>query len=56
LATGDLLRKLYAAQLPIEEIETRHSKLEDVLLMVLRQGSIGRERLLAPLEGEEAAG
>ncbi len=33
--TGEVLRALYAAGLPIQEVETRASKLEDVLIEVL---------------------
>jgi ABC-2 type transport system ATP-binding protein len=54
-SAGNLLRQLYAAQLPVEDVETRHSSLEDVLLMVLRQGSLGRAGLSTPAEGAEAA-
>ena len=32
---GEVLRSLYAAQLPIEAVETRKSRLEDVLMQVL---------------------
>ena len=33
--TGDVLRSLYSAGLPVQEVETRASKLEDVLIEVL---------------------
>jgi ABC-2 type transport system ATP-binding protein len=33
--TGEVLRSLYAAGLPVQEVETRASKLEDVLIEVL---------------------
>jgi ABC-2 type transport system ATP-binding protein len=33
--TGDVLRRLYTAGLPVQEVETRASKLEDVLIEVL---------------------
>ena len=33
---GELLRALYAQGLPVSDVETRHSRLEDVLLEVLR--------------------
>jgi ABC-2 type transport system ATP-binding protein len=36
--TGEVLRGLYAAGLPIQEVETRASKLEDVLIEVLHGG------------------
>ena len=39
--TGELLRELYAAGLPVAEVETRHSRLEDVLLHVLHGGRNG---------------
>lgn len=35
-STGEVLRALYAAELPIAEVDTRRSRLEDVLLTVLR--------------------
>ncbi len=38
---GHLLRMLYAANLPVEDVETRHSRLEDVLMLVLRGNSGG---------------
>ncbi len=34
-SAGEVLRALYSAQLPVSEVETRRSRLEDVLLMVL---------------------
>ncbi|MGQ0507166.1 MAG: ABC transporter ATP-binding protein [Myxococcaceae bacterium] len=34
-SAGDVLKALYSAQLPVSEVETRRSRLEDVLLMVL---------------------
>ena len=37
-AVGDVLRGLYAAALPVQEVETRASKLEDVLIEVLHGG------------------
>ncbi|MBF5043405.1 ABC transporter ATP-binding protein [Aggregicoccus sp. 17bor-14] len=33
---GELLRALYAAGVPVADVETRHSRLEDVMLEVLR--------------------
>ncbi len=33
---GEVLKMLYAANLPVEDVETRRSRLEDVLLLVLR--------------------
>ncbi len=33
---GDLLRALYTQGLPIRDVETRHSRLEDILLDILR--------------------
>jgi len=47
---GEILRLVYAEQLPVEDIETRRARLEDVLLMVLR----GRPRLEAPASLDEA--
>jgi ABC-2 type transport system ATP-binding protein len=35
---GEVLRGLYAAGLPVQEVETRASKLEDVLIEVLHGG------------------
>jgi len=34
--SGELLRALYTQGLPIQDVETRHSRLEDILLEVLR--------------------
>ncbi len=36
---GEVLSRLYAASLPIADVETRGSRLEDVLLFVLRGGA-----------------
>lgn len=33
---GDVLRMLYASNLPVQEVETRRPRLEDVLMLVLR--------------------
>jgi ABC-2 type transport system ATP-binding protein len=33
---GELLRALYAAGVPVADVETRRSRLEDVMLEVLR--------------------
>ena len=50
LSAADVLRLIYAERLPVADIETRRSRLEDVLLMVLhgtpRVDSAGAE--LAP--------
>jgi ABC-2 type transport system ATP-binding protein len=35
-SVGEILRFVYADHLPVEDVETRRSRLEDVLLMVLR--------------------
>jgi ABC-2 type transport system ATP-binding protein len=35
-SVGEILRLIYAAHLPVEDVETRRSRLEDVLLLVLR--------------------
>ncbi len=40
--TGEVLRALYQESLPIAEVETRRARLEDVLLLVLRQSSSGK--------------
>ncbi|HME91169.1 MAG TPA: ABC transporter ATP-binding protein, partial [Myxococcaceae bacterium] len=37
---GEVLRMLYAADLPVSDVETRRSRLEDVLLLVLRGKAI----------------
>src|SRR5262245_13789563 len=37
---GEVLRMLYAAHLPVSDVETRRSRLEDVLLLVLRGKAI----------------
>ncbi|HYR55207.1 MAG TPA: ABC transporter ATP-binding protein [Myxococcaceae bacterium] len=47
-SVGEILRLVYAEQLPVDDIETRRARLEDVLLMVLR----GRARLEAPVPRE----
>ncbi|MBX5481843.1 MAG: ABC transporter ATP-binding protein [Myxococcaceae bacterium] len=35
--SGDVLRSLYAAQLPVTDVESRAARLEDILLQVLKQ-------------------
>ena len=47
-SVGEILRLVYAEQLPVDDIETRRARLEDVLLMVLR----GPSRLEAPVPRE----
>lgn len=37
--TGEVLRAMYAAQLPITDVESRAARLEDILLQVLRSDS-----------------
>jgi ABC-2 type transport system ATP-binding protein len=38
---GEVLKALYAASLPITEVETRRSRLEEVMLRVLREQRLG---------------
>jgi ABC-2 type transport system ATP-binding protein len=33
---GDILRALYSQGLPVGDVETRHSRLEDILIDILR--------------------
>ena len=33
---GDILRTLYTQGLPVDNVETRHSRLEDILIDILR--------------------
>ena len=48
---GEVLRMLYAAHLPVEDVETRRSRLEDVLLLVLR-GNLPGEAISLARSGE----
>jgi len=46
--SGELLRALYSLGLPISDVETRHSRLEDVLIEVLRGRPQREARAPAP--------
>jgi ABC-2 type transport system ATP-binding protein len=40
--TGEILRELYAAALPIREVDSRRSKLEEVMLRILHERATGK--------------
>ncbi len=49
---GEVLRLVYADHLPVEDVETRRSRLEDVLLLVLRgTPKLERAAVEAPMAG-----
>ena len=35
MSAGDVLKAVYGAGLPVQDVETRHSRLEDILIQVL---------------------
>ncbi len=39
LPAGEVLKALYSASLPIRDVETRRSRLEEVMLRVLHAGA-----------------
>jgi ABC-2 type transport system ATP-binding protein len=48
-SSSEVLRAVYASQLPVTDVESRAARLEDVLLHVLRRPEpAGRERPIAP--------
>jgi ABC-2 type transport system ATP-binding protein len=56
---GEILRLVYAEQLPVDDIETRRARLEDVLLMVLRgpsklEAAATREAITSAAEALDA--